>query len=338
MRFGLAVVLLTAACDIPTELPKWNPTFAVPLEGTSIPVAQLLPSSVQIRSGAFVLSPAPITFQAQLGAFCLPCRQLSSQIVPKPEFDAALIIPLPFPADVIEATVTGGWIHFSIRNGFSFDPVRPGGAQTGMLAIEIQTMNGAVRGSYTLSGVERGFPPATTITDSISISAGSATAGFQVRLHVHSPAGPPVRVDPQQSLQLTVTPRELAVSEARVLVENRQVTAQQLQLNLTGVDEFIIRRVRGGKLVLAIQNDLVVGGTFTLNITGGFAPVAKTITLTEGATTVEVTLTEPELESILGRSVVASISGIITSSAALVTPTSVFAIEPLLVLELGPGE
>jgi hypothetical protein len=316
-------------------LPNWNSTFAVPIEGTSFAVAQLLPSSVRLEGNAFVLTLAPLSVQAQLGALCLPCRPLAGQTVPKPAFDAALATPLPLPPDVLSATITSGWIHFQLTNGFGFDPVRPGGSQTGRLVIEVQASTGAPRGTFTLDGAMRAFAPSTTIRDSIQIGSPVPVSGLQVRLQLESPAGAPVLVDPQQAVQLAVMPGPLVVSEAQIVVENRQVTANLIQLDLTGIDDFLVRRVRGGKLLLTLSNDPALGGTFTLNITGGLAPVSKTVVLPPGATSAEVPMTGEELRRILGQSVSVAITGGVTSSAARLTPSSSFTVQPLLVLELG---
>jgi hypothetical protein len=57
--------------------------------------------------------------------------------------------------------------------------------------------------------------------------------------------------------------------------------------------------------------------------------------LPAGATSAEVLLTGEELRWILGQSVSVAISGGVTSSAARLTPSSMFTVQPLLVLELG---
>jgi hypothetical protein len=339
MRRLSYLLLLLAGCDIPTELPKWNPTFAVPLEGTSFSVAQLLPSSIALAGGnpQFALSVAPVNAVFTLAQLCSACAGAVGQSLPKPAFVGTARVPVPLPADVDEASVSSGNVAFTVRNGFSFDPLRPSASARGTLTINVRRANGALLGSRSISGIDRALSPGSTLSDEVSF-AGIADS-LIVEVVLDSPAGDATPFNAADALTITVAPTAVILSSARLLIAGRQISAPQIQLNLTGIDAFVIRRVRGGKLVLSIENGFGASGSVTLGIAGGLTPITKTIALSAADTTVEVPLTESELEGTLGRAVVVSISGTVGANGAVqLTPTSAFTVQPLLMLELGPDQ
>ena len=97
------LVLLTSAwaiggCDFPTELPKWNATYRVPTEGTTLSVAQFLPANVALSTDrtAFVVALAPTTFSSTLAEMCSSCVLVSGIVAPKPAFSATLAGSIAF--------------------------------------------------------------------------------------------------------------------------------------------------------------------------------------------------------------------------------------------------
>ena len=334
--FPFLLLMLATACDIPTELPRWNPTFAVPLEPISIPLAQLLPAGVALTpaGSAFVVSLPPVNIRARLVELCGACGTLDGQIVSKPAFTGSSTARIPMPRDVISGTFTGGVVQFTITNGWTFDPLRPGGGQLGTMILRpaAQPIEG---GSAVVSGQTRAFPPGATLTESVPI-APATLESLPLEVHLASPAGDPVLIDGQSALTMTIAPLDLIASSVRVQVGARQLTSPQVPIDLTGVDDVVVRRVNGGMLRLTIANGFDVAGNMTLTLAGGLMPVVKTFTLQAGETAGEVMLTEAELKSILGQSVVASLTGLMTTNGAVrLTPASVFSIEWLLVLEMG---
>lgn len=333
----IPAVALFAACDIPTELPKWNPEYAIELEGTTISVAQLLPASVTLanNNSAFSVAFQPVTFSRTLAQLCPACGPLHGQVVPKPAFNGSLSTTLPLPADVEAAVLQSGAIRFDASHNFSFDPLRPGLGNTGSFTITARSGN-AILGSKVITGAERAFPPGITLTESLTLSSGTVGGPVEVLMEISSPAGGPTLINTQAALTVTATPRGVLASSAQIRVSNRPVSGQAVQINLTGIDQFIIDRVRGGKLVLRIANSFGVTGTLNLAITGGNNPILKSLELAAGTTSVDVPFTEAELRSILGRSIIVSLTGSVSATAgANLTPASAFSISPLLVLQLG---
>ena len=339
MRFGFCLIALFAAsCDIPTELPKWNPTFAVPLEVTSIPLAQLLPAGMDVSPDGtqFLLSVAAFAGQNRLSDVCTACRPLDGQTVPKPAFAGTVFYSIDPPSGVDSASILGGTLNIAVTNGWSFDPLRPAAGQTGAITITVLPVDNRPRGVASFPGQQHAFPPGSTLAGAVNF-AGAPTRSIILRVDIWSPAGDPVRIDGASAVRFAVTSGQMVASDATINISPRQLTGLPISLDLSGIDDFVIERVEGGRLILTIDNGFSVRGLMTLTISGGRTNVVKTFTLEADDTTSEVMLTEAELESILGYSVVASVSGFVsTNGPVLVTPSSTFTVKPLLVVDLGP--
>lgn len=338
MRFVSVVALLITACDLPTELPRWNATFAVPLEGISIPLTQMLPGGVDVSPDgtAFVISGGSYAAEYYLTNICAPCRPLEGQLVPKPAFQGGIGYPIPLPAGLDSASVVSGSIAFSVANGWAFDPLRPAAGQTGAITVDVGSRDLESRGFTAFVGSTHSFPPGSTMPGALTFGGTPVQMPF-VHVRFNSPAGDPVRIDGQSKLTFVLTSARLVATDVSVTIGQRQITGRSVQLDLTGIDDFIIRRTRGGRLVLAIDNEFAVRGTMTVAIGGGSTSVTKTFTMAADDATSEVPLTEAELEAMLGRSVTLTLTGLVgTAGPAVLTPASTFTVAPLLVLELGP--
>ena len=336
----LVLAMRLAACDFPTDLPKVNPTFAVNLPTTRISVAQLLPAGITISDNFFALSLAPVTFSRTLGELCPQCASANGQTAPKPAFVGTFSANVQLPNDVVEVFVGSGWLRFNATHAFSFDPIRPAPGVNGTISFRVLGVTGSqttpvVLGSQVISGAERSFPPGSTLTDSIAIQ-GLTGAPITIEVEVNSPAGGTTQINTASRITVTAAPQSLLLSSGSVRVQNRQISAQHIQINLTGIDQFLINRVRGGRLILAVDNPFNVSGPLTLTLSGGLAPVTKTVQLQPGNSTIEVLLTERDLESVLGHAVVLSVTGPISASGSVViTPSSELVLTSRLVLEIG---
>lgn len=330
-----AVALLCGACDLSTGLPKLNPTYAIELDRTSISVAQLLPSSMTLgeNNSAFLLTLDPVTVSQSLGAVCPPCVALNGQTVPKPAFTATLSGSAPLPNDVVRVNLTAGWVRYTITHAFSFDPLRPGGATPGTLTLIARSGTGAVIGSKTISGADRAFPTGSTLTDSVAVAG--VVDRVDITVELNSPAGNAVTIDTNSRITMTAAPVDLRITSADISVQNRVINTQQTQLDLTGVDRFVVNRVRGGRLVLTIENNFNVTADLSLDISGGLQPISKITHIPVGSSRVEIPFSEAELKSILGRSVTLSFAGPVSSNGTItLLPSATFTVAPLLVLEL----
>jgi hypothetical protein len=332
-RAGRLVLFATAfvigGCDFPTELPKWNATYRVPTDGTSLSVTQFLPASVALTGDrtAFIITLPPITFSRTLAAMCPSCGLV---VAPKPAFNATVAGSISLPADVPSVALAGGTVTVVMRNYLGFDPIRPSAsasAPRGTLAIDISSA-GVSLGSATVSGTDTAFPNGTTLTRPVTLSAGNVAAPFAVTLTVSSPAGDPVVSSSGGSLSVTATPANMRASNARVTFGSRAVGVTDVHLDLADVGEPVRNRIQGGAIILTVTNPFGVTGPLTLTISGPDpGAISKQISLNGQATqSVRAEFTRAELRSFVGRAgTVLMVRGTVTGPAGgvLITPTQV---------------
>lgn len=335
----LLAALATSACDIPTGLPKWDTTFVVQAEGTSVSIAQFLPSSITLtnNNSAFALSLGSSTFGQTLGALCPPCAAFNGQTVPKPAFTGTFGTSISLPADVASASLASGTVQLSIQNNFSFDPIRPSATARGSLTATVRSGTTTL-GTVTLNGTTNALPPGSTTQLTVPLNPGTVSGPLDVTVTLDSPAGDPVVVNTNALFNITATPTNILLSSAQVRVQNRQINAAQVTLNVGNIDQFIVDHVKSGALVLTINNPFNVTGAMTMTIVTGSTTITKTVNIAAGQTTVEVPFTQSELQSILGQSnVTLRLSGPVSSNGNVtVTPTQSLSFTALLRLIIGP--
>ena len=339
-RGVLLATLCFAACDIPTGLPKWDTTWVVQSEGTTLSVGQLLPSSVQLNNNAFTLTLSPSNFNTTLGARCGSCAALNGLTGPKPAFTGSFNTSIALPSDVVGAALTSGSVNLVLTNNFNFDPIAPAGAVTaGSITITIKSGTTTL-GTAVISGSNTTFAPGTTRPVGISLS-GAISGPIDVTVTVDSPAGsaPATPYNTSATLAATATPTGLSVSSATVRVQSRNVTATQTTIDLSGVDTSISDHVASGSLLLAINNPFNVTGNLTLTISGtSGGNIQKQIALASGQSNLEVAFTGAELRSMLGRKVTLSINGPVSAASNVtVTPSQTLSVTSKIRLVISIG-
>jgi hypothetical protein len=339
----VASALLSTACDYPTTSPKWLTEWLVPVKGTVLTVDELLPAGVTIApdSSAFLAMVDPVTFSSSLGELCgAPCQSVSGLTAPKPAFTATLGDQLRLPADVASATLAGGTVALALTNDLSFDPLRPAATARGSIVVSLASA-GATLGSLVLGGDTVALPPGATLTRDVPLTGTAVDSVIEVSLVLTSPAGDPVKILPAQRLSIVATPRNVALADVSVDVTARQVSISPFELDLSGVDPSIVDRVNGGSLVLQVANPFPITGDLELSVTSNqIEPITKPLPLTTGTTTHDVTFTQDELRSMLGRSGLSvGASGAVTAAQPVrLTPSMTVRIGTSLDLILGPKE
>ena len=344
MHVGSAALaaVLVVACDIPTELPKWDTTFVVQAESTVVAVGEILPSSVTVAPGgnAFLLSLSPATFSKSLGEMCPACLPFNGLAVPKPAFADSIKTTIALPADVSSGALISGTIAVQVQNGFNFDPLRPNGGASPFGSLTIAIRSGAtLLGSVTRDGSVQALPAGGAVSFDIPLN-GAATVGgaLDVTAAIVSPAGGTTTINTNSALTVTATPTNMLLSSVQVRVQDRIVNATQVALNTGGIDSFVTDHIQGGSLLLTFYNPFNVTGTLTLTITGGTQTVTKQVPVAAGATTVEVPFTAEELKSFigLGHDVTLSMQGPVTSASPVTaTPSQVLSVSSQLKLIIG---
>jgi hypothetical protein len=325
---GGALVALTA-CDVPTSPPQWDQTWVVPAEDMSLSVAQLLPTGVALSSdsSAFVVNIDGLSDSFTLGEFCSACVFLNGLTVPKPAFDTTLTTTETLPADVVSATANAGQFSLTIQHNFSFDPLRPSPSDptnTGFMIIAVRSAGRLVAyDSIDGSDADGAFPPNTPRNVVVGITSGPLADSLSIEFRINSPAGDPTTINTSQGLFVTLHPGTLEISQAEVAISDVTANGTPSTMDLSGLPDYIVKRVESGALRFTIDNPFDVGGTFTLTLTPPTgSPVVKTLDIVPGASTPSVDFTGTELQGLLGQQTVhITTTGVVSATGGTVTVT-----------------
>lgn len=341
-RLAPALLLgLLAACDIPTEMPKWNTTWLLPGEDTSISVESLLPGSVGVLPGgsAFQLNLTPVGFSQTLGQMCPPCAVFDNLVVPKPAFTTDFGADVILPSEVASAALASGQVQVALSHTFSFDPLRPSASARGYLVLTAST-GGTVLARDSIPGETTALPPGAQLDRTLVLSAASVAGPITISVRLHSPAGDPVVINSNQGLSVHAAPVDVRITQARVILANSDISTDPTEIDLEELDDEIADRIHGGAIRLEIDNPFTVSGAIEVRITRpGLTPLVRSIQIQPGTGTSRVEFSGDELRSLIGRSgVTLQLRGAVSSAAGgtLVTPTSEIGIRTRLELTVGP--
>ena len=302
---ALGLVLL-ASCEIPSGIPHWETHWVVRSETTTIPVASFFSNDVTEVGTEFELAFTGGALSETLADICPACIPFNGTVIPKPAFTAVLESEVPFPVDLDSLTVTRGSLEVRVTNRLGFDPLRPAAdpsAARGYMTITISNAS-TVLATHAIDGAAIAFAPGTTIDRTIDFSAAALprTIGGSVRFDVtiHSPQGDPVTINTAEFILVEAAHASIGASAAHVRVEDRQVAADPIALDLSGIDEELSNRVQRGALLLDVDNPFAVGGVLTATLTAPGVTLVRSLPVVPGASTVSLDFSGAELRSLFG--------------------------------------
>lgn len=322
----LVPLLAVTACDVPTDLPVVVQRWVLPVGDTELGVEEVVPSTVTIRDGSFVIDLPPASASASLGDVCGECAALDGTFVSSmPAFTAEVETPVPLPADVEGGTVTGGSVELSVRNGLSFDPIEGGGSITLRLS---DATGGVDLAEVVLDGSTSTLAPGTTWSPTVDLAAGTIGSALIVEAVIESVGGQSATVDLQDEITVSLASAELLLSSVTVVVGTTDVAFDTVEVD---VDEFSTHLTDGileGSVILEVTNPFAVTIDGTLDLGGTSKPVTIESTATS---TVRVDYTGDELRSFIGEQrVLLSGAGTATGGTITVTPDEVLPVEASL--------
>lgn len=351
----LALLGLSAACDIPSAAPILQQTWMVPGDSLEMNVSQLLPPSVGVTGGgtAFLVSvPAPAPFTSTLGALCgqPACQSGGTVNAPIPAFTSpanALSRTVTLPAESPSATVTSGTLNLQVTNNLGFDPLRPNGNAAAYGSLAVAITNAAGTTTTTVQGSAQAIPNGATTLLAIPMPAGSYATSFSVTVSFTVPTGQNANLSASNGISVGASVSNLTVSQATVVVANEAVNVSPSAYNLDDVD--LADQVEGGAFLLDFENPFTASAALNFLISapaqGGqpavnlSKPMAVTATPTSSVT---VALTKPELQSLVGKQgVTIAVTGTATGTGAgntvVVTPAQRLKIRTRVQLLLNIG-
>ena len=301
----LALLTLPAACEIPTELPRWEQRWIVPAGETELRVEALLPPGTTLNADStlFLFLPDTLEFSRSLEDLCPPCIPLWGLRDRKPAFQDEFGDRF-LRTQLVSAEVEEGSMLVNIRNGFNFDPIRPDSAVFGEIVITIRAEGppGATLNQVQLKGEDIAFPPFTEETVLMGFS-GRVKDGGRLQVAVDSPEGDSLTIDIHDFLSITASIDTVKATSAVVEVKDGLFFAEPMTLHTGGLSEVVLDRLQSGALVLEISNPWWLAADLDLTI---LAPSRASLILKEvsmpGAeeTTLRVEFTAEELRDILG--------------------------------------
>lgn len=350
-RLALGALVLMVACDVPSAAPKWDMTWNVPSQSSTLSVNTFLPSGVTANSGntAFLVNVDSVTNTQSLGADCSPCGLVNGLHVPKPQFTGVGSGSASLPSSVTSATLANDTLTVKVTNGFNFDPIRPTAAaagDTGWVVTVVQsgsTIIGkdSINGQTTAIGKNGG-----ALTRKIPLSGIVNSAGVTVTVTIESPATDPanvgdyVTIDTTQKISFTATVGTLQITSATVSLGTPGAPTvvtpgSPTTVDLSGISNSIAKSVNSGFFILTITNPLGVAGNLTANFAGGPAQVSKSLTLSSAATSTDtLSFSHADLTNLLGYSQNLTFSGSVSGASVTITPGQTLGVSTRLQIDV----
>lgn len=327
MRRGIVLLaaLVVAGCDIPTEAPRWEQEWQVPVpvDSLQVSVAELLPPTVTVSEdgSAFLATVPGITARFALASMCGACAGVSGWAPVKPAFEDTLTTTSPLPADLVAASLTGGDVTLRVSHGFDFDPLRPASdpaAERGFMVVVVRSAGGVVARD-SISGDDTAFPAGVTLTPTLAVAPIDVAGELAIEIRIHSPTGDGATLSATDELVVTLEPTTVSISEATVALADQAVGPEARAVDLP-VDSALVERVRSGALLVAVENPFDVAGQLDLAFQLPGRAIRKSVPLEAGTYQERVGFTGQEIRDILGEEdVQVLVEGAVRSADGTVT-------------------
>jgi hypothetical protein len=328
LPWTLLALFATAGCDIPTEVPKWDTTLAIPFRIASFAVEDVLPPNVVLSSGTLMVPTLADSTSASLSTLCgAPCTAVNGTTAPKPAFSGSYASQIAFPPDIFEKTFAAGNApQFIIDNGFDFDPIRPAGAGGAKGTILTYFIAGTdTLAVDTLAGTTAALPPGARVTRSVAFPQGRSVGSQPIAVVqvVTSPAGDPVVVNTAESLKLVIPAGTSNLSRVSVPVPIDTLSSDTTTVDTRDIDTEVRQRVRGLGIELTTTNPFNVNGDIRVAIQDrdlGTDLQVSVFTLAAQATdTNRVVVDSATASQLLGRRLRMSVRTTLTSQGGTVS-------------------
>lgn len=309
------------ACEYPTDLPIIEQRWIAPIEDTRFGVGDLLPGQVSISPDGnnFQIDFDPVAFSATLADLCGACVAADGFTVPKPPFSGDIISGIDFPAQVSAVTIVDGTVLIEITNGLNFDPLSPGGSETGEIVITVtDDADDDVVATTTVDGATTPFGQGTTLNLTLPLQPVTVEGNIVATVTLTSPSGDPVTVDSSLPISIVATVSNVLVSEVSVDVSNEAVTLDPVSIDLEDLGDEIAERLLSGAFVIDVENPFGVGAMVQFTIDGPtISPIQKSLQIDASPVSTErVDFTNAELQSMLGQSSLSLTGGATVDPAA----------------------
>lgn len=341
----LLCALALAGCDLPTQAPKWNTTWIVPINDDTVRVAQFLPATVDTAAGAFVTSVKRDSVTQSLGQMCASCGALNGSFASLPAFSVTLTHTDSFPSQVISLTPgTGLSLMFRMENGLGFDPLRPGAAQVGSIVTVITDSAGTVIARDSVDGNDTSFVSGTSLTRILSLGNAPVGGHLTVAAQVSIPGSDPFLVDTSATFRVATQTDSLSLAGVTVQLTNQSISSDSVSIDWSNFDSDVRSKMQGATLQLKIQNPFSASGSGTIAFRQGASDIIppKAITFAPGASVDTVGISQQEIQDLAAAgqsqvSISASVTGTGPGQTVTITPSQVAIIQAHVLITILMG-
>lgn len=313
-------VLSLSACDVPTAMPYWDTSWALPIETMEMSVGSLLPDEISTTEDgrSFELRVDAIDLEHRLSDLCDDCGILDGATVIKPHFRADIESGISLPAELESAQVTGGHLPVVLTHDFGFDPIRPSATARGSIEVLMTSVGDTLAAGF-LDGNDASFPSGSSKTIHLPYRESMLRDTVQITVVIISPEGDAVMMDGGSVFRVEVGESLMQLSEVDVRVTDLDVDLEDTEIKVIG-GEGMINRIQSGALLFEIDNPFEVSGSFQLTLSSSDISISREIPIESGHTEARVEFTGSELRSILQEEDAAlSATGTVTATDGAVT-------------------
>ena len=261
---GLAIAWLLiggAACDIPTELPRWQTGWTFVALDDTVATQDFLPEGVREVGSFFVVDSLVSEETVRLGDVCEFCTCFSGPIpsVDLDPFDWAL----PLPGGLTEASLSSGTAEVVLYNEVAFDLLDDGMGNRGVLTVDLFDL----RSNVVLDSVRLSepFPPDDSLRLSFDLRGLELHRNVVARVGGTTPGSgcDDIVLTPEMGIRADVAIRDVRASSVRVVVSDGDVSLQGEQFS---IPEFVANRLRPGDARLVLEVEVISSIAITLDL------------------------------------------------------------------------
>lgn len=323
-RLIVAALIVTSACDLPTEAPRWEQTWVVPAEEVAVAVADLLPPGIGVTAdgAAFTATTTSLDLSMMLAEMCEGCDVVDGLVAPKPGFTATLTGSVELPDDLVAAALAGGELGIELEHEFTFDPLRPSGAEgdPGYLVLSVSS-NGTTLARDSVSGQDQAFPAGAILAATLPLEPGTIANALILEVTVYSPAGDPTLIRSSDRLMVRAPPAQVAIAEATIRAAELDVAPTRTTLNFD-IDTTMLERIQRGALRFVVDNPWELTGSLVVRFELDDRVIERSLAIEPGRFTRRIELPGEDLQAILGEASVELVtSGQVSAIGGTLTVT-----------------
>lgn len=268
---ALATTLGLGACDLPTELPRWDTRWDVVVVSDTVSTAELLPDAIRVSPEGFVLDGFDSEGQVRLGDVCELCTCFDGPI-PALEI-APHDWPVELPPRVLSASLVRGRADVVIHNEVGFDVLDDGAGDGGFLQVElVDSWSDEV---YSTLLVDESFPPGDSLVLSFDLPAVELSPRIVARVSGRTPGSgcESMSLGPESGFRTNVVLRDVVSDAVRVSLSDADLALPGRDWALPG---WLVDRLRSGdaEVVLEVSVESSVATAVDLDLSAAATPEA----------------------------------------------------------------